>query len=114
MEWCSPDASSLLLVAISLWLGVVVWFYFLDFVFIKVICCGCCAFGFMVLAVLVDILICLLQGGEVSELEQRVEQWCILFPSLGEGSGCMSSFLLRVNKISVVCLSIILSVDEPK
>jgi hypothetical protein len=64
------------------------------------------AFGLMGLAVLVDIFVCLLQGREMSELEQMFEQQCSFSPSLGEGLGCTSSLLLQVNS-SVVWLSII-------
>jgi hypothetical protein len=60
----------------------------------------------MGLAFLVDILVCLLQGREMSELEQMFEQRCSFSPSLGEGLGCTSSLLLQVNS-SVVWLSII-------
>jgi hypothetical protein len=43
--------------------------------FVITVICGRFTVGLMTFSVLVDILVCLLQGCEASELEQRVEQW---------------------------------------
>jgi hypothetical protein len=43
---------------------------------------------FMVLSDLVDIFVCLLYEGDVSELEHRVEQWCWFSKSRGKTMEC--------------------------